>query len=76
MCEKCLTVCEIHGLTYCKICHVHPGECDFGGCESPARTTFDRIEKDGRISETRAFCAKHACFPQYAVVRAGMAPRV
>lgn len=70
-CKECLILCPEHGNTYCLTCHVHPGECDCGGCEQPGRNSFVRVA-DGNVIERRMFCDHHATSPEYAWLRAGL----
>ncbi len=68
-CRECLRPCPEHGLLRCLTCHKHEGECDCGGCQSPASRTFEFRTEAGRVYERRAFCERHATSPDWAVIR-------
>ncbi len=70
-CPQCLKPCEVHGQTYCGICHKHADECSYADCTELASKVFIRKEK-GRIIERRHFCFEHGTDERFDFVRKGM----
>lgn len=68
-CGECLRACELHGLTFCGICHKHDLQCDAGSCEEASARTFEFTTESGRAFERRSFCEHHATAPNWALLR-------
>jgi hypothetical protein len=69
-CTECLSPCPEHGITYCATCHKHPGECDFGDCQSKATHRLLCKSPNGDLAEIRPLCHKHATAPHFGFLHA------
>lgn len=59
-CDACHSPCPEHGVTGCRLCHTHPGECGYGGCTAPEQLlALDFWSGTPTIAQRRTLCVQH-----------------